>query len=73
VVAYDAETQGSATYEYNSTFGGAAPPPGFSPTAGVSIAILRKSFVTCTNYSVNSTTEAPNLGPTDYPAPSRCN
>lgn len=66
VVAYDVETQGSATYTYSNVYANAAPPPGFPPLGGASIAILRKSFVTCTNYSVNSSG-------TEYPAPSRCN
>jgi len=66
VVAYDVETQGSATYTYNETFGAAAPPPGFSPTAGASIAILRKSFITCTTVSSNASGH-------DFDFPSRCN
>jgi hypothetical protein len=66
VVAYDVETQGSATYTYNETYGNAAPPPGFDPTAGASIAILRNSFISCTNYSVNTSAS-------EFPAPSNCN
>jgi Tfp pilus assembly protein PilX len=65
VVSYDAETQGSAVYTYNNTFGSAAPPPGFPVASGASLAIIRKSYIVCSNYSVNSSG-------TDFPAPSRC-
>jgi hypothetical protein len=68
VVAYDVEAQGGAStsYLYNSTYGNAAPPPGFPTDSGANIAILRKSFVSCSTFTENN----PSNG--DYNNPSRC-
>jgi hypothetical protein len=66
VVAYDVETQGSAEYTYNSTYGNAAPPPGFAADSGANVVILRKSFITCSSISANASGH-------DFNNPSRCN
>lgn len=66
VVAYDVETQGSAVYTYNTVFGNAAPPPGFALDDGANVAILRKSYISCTSISGNASGH-------DYDNPSRCN
>jgi hypothetical protein len=51
VVAFEIQTQGSATYNYNTTYGNNTPPSGFPIGAGNQISIIRKSFVVCANYN----------------------
>ncbi len=55
VVAYEIQTQGSATYTYNPWYGNNSPPPGFPTGPGNTVAIIRKSFVVCVNYHDDST------------------
>jgi hypothetical protein len=54
VVAYEIQTQGSASYTYNSWYGNNVPPPGFPIGGGSQVSIIRKSFVVCVNYSDDS-------------------
>ncbi len=51
VVAFEIQTQGSATYTYNPTYGNETPPPGFPAGGGNQVVIIRKSFITCVSYS----------------------
>ena len=51
IVAFEIQTQGSATYNYNSWYGINTPPPGFPPGGGNQVVVIRKSFVVCTSYS----------------------
>lgn len=54
IVAFEIQTQGSATYTYNSDYGNATPPPGFPLGSGNQVVIIRKSFIVCTNFSDDS-------------------
>ena len=51
VVAFEIQTQGSATYTYNPWYGNNTPPPGFPTGSTNTVVIIRKSFVVCVNYS----------------------
>jgi Tfp pilus assembly protein PilX len=55
VVAFEIQTQGSATYDYNTTYGNNTPPSGFPIGGGNQIAIIRKSFVVCADYNDDTT------------------
>jgi hypothetical protein len=56
VVAFEIQTQGgnNALLTYNSTYGLAAPPPGFTGASAGGVVIIRKSFITCTSYNADS-------------------
>jgi Tfp pilus assembly protein PilX len=54
VVAFEIQTQGSATYTYNGTYGNATPPPGFMAGTGNQVVIIRKSFIVCVNYAADT-------------------
>lgn len=54
IVAFEIQTQGSATYNYNPWYGNNTPPPGFPLGGGNEVVVIRKSFVVCTNYSDDS-------------------
>ncbi|MBI4012179.1 MAG: hypothetical protein HY359_07740, partial [Candidatus Rokubacteria bacterium] len=54
VVAFEIQTQGSATYNYNSYYGNNSPPPGFPYGSGNQVVVIRKSFVVCSNYADDS-------------------
>jgi hypothetical protein len=54
VVAFEIQTQGSATYTYNGTYGNATPPPGFMGGVGNQVVIIRKSFIVCVNYAADT-------------------
>jgi hypothetical protein len=56
IVAFETQTQGgnNAVLTYNSTYGNAAPPPGFSGGSGSGVVIIRKSFITCASYSADT-------------------
>ncbi len=54
IVAFEIQTQGSATYTYNSWYGNNTPPPGFPVGNSDQVSIIRKSFVVCANYSDDS-------------------
>ncbi len=54
VVAFEIQTQGSATYTYNVTYGNASPPPGFPIDLSNPVAMIRKSFMVCVNYNDDS-------------------
>jgi hypothetical protein len=58
VLGYELQTQGgnNAVYNYNPTYGNAAPPPGFPTGSGNQVVIVRKSFVVCGNYAAGSGT-----------------
>jgi Tfp pilus assembly protein PilX len=51
VVAFEIQTQGSATYNYNPFYGNDTPPPGFPFGTANQVVIIRKSFVVCSNYN----------------------
>ena len=55
VVAFQIQTQSSsAAYGYNSTYGDAAPPPGFTDGTGNTVLMVRKSFIVCVNYAADT-------------------
>jgi Tfp pilus assembly protein PilX len=55
VVAWDIDTQSTtSSYSYNYTYGVSLPPPGFPKESGTDVKIVRKSFITCSNYSDES-------------------
>ena len=52
VIAWEIQTQStSSSYSYNYTYGVNTPPPGFPKGGGTDVKIVRKSFITCSNYS----------------------
>ena len=55
-MGFEIQTQGgnSANYNYNPTYGNAAPPPGFPQVAGNMVVLVRKSFVVCGNYAADT-------------------
>jgi len=57
VLGYELQTQGgnNATYNYNPTYGNAAPPPGFPVGSGNTVVLVRKSFIVCVDYAADST------------------
>jgi hypothetical protein len=59
VVAFEIQTQGSATYTYSTWYGNNSPPPGFPYGTGNQVVIIRKSFVVCTNYADDSVNPSP--------------
>jgi Tfp pilus assembly protein PilX len=59
VVAFEIQTQGSASYNYNRWYGNNTPPAGFPLGSGNEVVIIRKSFVVCTNF--NDDTGGPTL------------
>jgi Tfp pilus assembly protein PilX len=54
VVAFEIQTQGSATYNYNTVYGNATPPPGFPFGANNQVVVIRKSFMVCVNFHDDS-------------------
>jgi hypothetical protein len=54
VVAFEIQTQGSASYVYNPWYGNNTPPPGFPIGGSGQVVIIRKSFVVCVNYNNDS-------------------
>ena len=55
VVAFQIQTQStSSSYGYNSTYGNAAPPPGFPVGSGNTVVLVRKSFIVCANYAADT-------------------
>jgi hypothetical protein len=56
VLGFELQTQGgnNAVYNYNPTYGDAAPPPGFSPGAGNTVVLIRKSFIVCADYAADT-------------------
>jgi Tfp pilus assembly protein PilX len=55
VVAFQTQTQaGVSLYAYNSTYGNAAPPPGFPEGSGNTVVLVRKSFIVCVNYAADT-------------------
>lgn len=54
VVTFEIQTEGSASYTYNTGYGDHTPPPGFPLGAGHRVVLIRKSVVVCTNYSDDS-------------------
>ena len=61
-VGFEIQLQSTtSSYVYQSTYGGASPPPGFMSSSGP-VAIVRKSFIVCSTYSESTTSEA--AGPT---------
>jgi Tfp pilus assembly protein PilX len=60
VVAFQIQTQASsASYGYNSTYGNAAPPPGFPDGSGNTVVLVRKSFIVCANYAADTAGGSP--------------
>jgi hypothetical protein len=56
VLGFELQTQGGAgaTYNYNPTYGNAAPPPGFPIGSGNTVVLVRKSFIVCADYAADS-------------------
>jgi hypothetical protein len=55
VVAFEIQTQSTAaSYGYNSTYGNAAPPPGFPGGSGNTVVLVRKSFLVCVDYAADT-------------------
>jgi len=55
VIAFEIQTQSSsAIYGYNTTFGNAAPPPGFPTGSGNQVILVRKSFLVCADYNADT-------------------
>ena len=56
VVAFEIQTQAgtNATYNYNPTYGNAAPPPGFPVGSGNTVVLVRKSFLVCVDYAADT-------------------
>jgi Tfp pilus assembly protein PilX len=55
VVAFEIQTQStSSSYGYNSTYGNAAPPPGFPIDASNAVILVRKSFLVCADYAADT-------------------
>jgi hypothetical protein len=42
------------SYGYNSTYGNAAPPPGFPIDASNAVILVRKSFLVCADYAADT-------------------
>lgn len=59
VVAFEIQTQGSATYNYNSWYGNNSPPPSFPYGSGNQVVVIRKSFVVCSNFADDSGAPSP--------------
>ena len=56
VLGFELQTQGgaNATYNYNPTYGNAAPPPGFPVGSGNTVVLVRKSFLVCVDYAADT-------------------
>jgi len=54
-VGFEIQTQGSASYTYNTWYGNNTPPPGFPFGTSNQVVIIRKSFVVCANYADDTT------------------
>jgi hypothetical protein len=55
VVAFQIQTQSTASiYWYSPTYGNATPPPGFPVGSANTVILVRKSFIVCSNYSADS-------------------
>jgi Tfp pilus assembly protein PilX len=56
VLGFELQTQGGAgaTYNYNPTYGDAAPPPGFPIGNGNTVVLVRKSFLVCVDYAADT-------------------
>ena len=55
VIAFEIQTQSTASsYGYNSTYGNAAPPPGFPVGSGNTVVLVRKSFLVCVDYAADT-------------------
>jgi hypothetical protein len=55
VVAFEIQTQSTASvYAYNPTYGNATPPPGFPEESANTVILVRKSFIVCSNYAADT-------------------